>query len=76
MSDETLTQQIFQELIEVKNQINKIFTTLHGNGREGLKTQVSKNTDHRNGANKLIWLLIAPLYGGIVTIILKMFLGG
>jgi hypothetical protein len=63
---------------EDKDEHEKIWTALDGlkesivgNGREGLKIQVDRNTNFRKNLIKLLWALFTPLYAGLITIILK-----
>ena len=47
-------------------------TTIHGNGKVGLKTEVDRNTTFRGNANKVFWATISPLYAGVIALIFYM----
>ncbi len=57
-----------RELWEALNDLRESIT---GNSREGLVVRVDRNTGFRKTVTRLLWVLFAPLYGGLIALLLK-----
>jgi len=72
---------IHDEVKKTGKSVSNIYKILNGNGDEGLVTQVSKNTDHREAqvkkAGKVSWLWITTAFtvaAGIVLFVITQLL--
>ena len=55
----------------LSGRIQEIHESIVGNGHEGLKLKVDRNTNFRKFQSKLFWSMIIPLYLGLLTLSLK-----
>jgi len=68
----TMHQEDKDEHEKIWNALGELRESVVGNGKEGLKIQVDRNTNFRQNITKLLWALFTPLYAGLITIILKL----
>ncbi len=52
--------------------ITGIPESITGNSRDGLTVRIDRNTRFRQELNRWLILLFAPLYGGLIALIVKM----
>lgn len=55
------------DLLYVK--VSSLDEAIRGNSKEGLNMQVDRNTRFRKTMSKALWLLLVPLYGGLVALL-------
>lgn len=70
-SSDPVIDTISDDVGEIKDSVMNIYMILNGNGGEGLTVRVDRNTQFR----KLTGKLFIVVFGALVTIILKLFLG-
>jgi len=68
----TMHQEDKNEHEKIWNALDELRESVVGNGKEGLKIQVDRNTNFRKNLTKILWALFTPLYAGLITIILKL----
>ena len=82
-SSNHLSKQVLDDLRELRREfredrrelwkaMNELRESITGNGREGLSKQVDRNTSFRKNLVKWLWALLAPLYGGLVAMLIKL----
>jgi hypothetical protein len=64
----TMKSELWQALAELRESII-------GNGRDGLKLQVDRNTNFRRNLTRLLWALFPPLYSALIFLLLQEILG-
>jgi len=57
--------------IQLWTAMSSLRESITGNSREGLSTRVDRNTRFRRAVVKLLLVLFAPLYGGLIALLLK-----
>ena len=56
---------------ELWTALNGLRESIVGNGKDGLVVRVDRNTGFRRTITKLLWALFIPLYGGLISLLLK-----
>ena len=51
--------------------LKALHESIVGNGKDGLKVKVDRNTNFRRTITRLLWALFTPLYGGLIVLLLK-----
>jgi len=80
---DTLIEQVLTDLRELRREfredrkelwtaMNDLRQSITGNGREGLSKQVDRNTSFRRNLIRWLWVLITPLYGGLIALLFKL----
>ena len=59
---------------EIDERTKQISSTINGNGKHGLKTEVELNTEYRKTMSKMLWKLFTPVYGIIAGILIHYFM--
>ena len=75
--DDTTIKLICSNISQIQSDVRKISDTLHGNGKEGIVTTVSKNRSFRHAVQRrerMLWGGILSLFVGFVLILLKLYL--
>jgi len=63
-----------EERKEVHTALKELNDAIKGNGKEGLVVQMDRNTNFRLMMTKLLWFLFTPLYGGLIALVINLFL--
>ena len=67
-----LHREFREDCKELWTAMNDLRQSITGNGREGLSKQVDRNTSFRRNLTKWLWVLITPLYGGLIALLFKL----
>jgi len=62
-------ESLHEDIRDMKKDVNIIFKSLHGNGKEGMKVQVDRNTQFRKTASKALWILCGVAVGLVATVV-------
>lgn len=69
--DAVIVRDIREDIREIKTDMKEIFRILNGNGGDGLKVRIDRNTAFRRNASRALWILFAAMVG-IIGIIIRM----
>ncbi len=73
-SIQTVQTEAKEERKEVHAALKELNDAIKGNGKEGLVVQMDRNTNFRLMMTKLLWVLFTPLYGGLIALVINLFL--
>jgi len=78
LKDEIRTMQVDakEDRKEFYKALGLLRDSITGNGKEGLAVRVDRNTSFRKSMSRLLWVLFTPVYGVMITLLIKMLFNG
>jgi len=67
--DPEIIGDIREDIREIKTDVKDIFRIVNGNGDDGLKVRIDRNTRFRKNASRALWMLFGAVIGMIAIII-------